>query len=145
MNSESPNYTDRKIALQRAALLWEDVWRRIQRPLMVIGVAIVVIASGMLDWFPKWFDLVVFGLVALAFLYSLKDLAKLKSASRLAKPRVRTYTYASTFGRTIGPLRLRCMLGARSDPLQTSTNRVQVTLLAWPALKRTDVSEGIPR
>jgi uncharacterized protein (TIGR02302 family) len=83
MNSEQPNHLDRKIALQRAALLWEDVWQRIQKPLLVVGVAIIVIASGVLDWFPKWFDLVALGLLTLAFLYSLKALFGLKSASRL--------------------------------------------------------------
>jgi uncharacterized protein (TIGR02302 family) len=82
MNSEQPNHLDRKIALQRAALSWEDVWQRIQKPLLVVGVAIIVIASGILDWFPKWFDLVALSLLTLAFLYSLKALIGLKSASR---------------------------------------------------------------
>lgn len=87
MNFESPNQLDRKITLQRAALLWEQIWHRLQKPLIIVGIAIAVIASGFLDWFPKWFDLVVLAVLAAALLYSLKDLANLKSASRLAAMR----------------------------------------------------------
>lgn len=87
MNSEQPNQLDRKIYLQRALLLWENLWLRIQKPLIVAGVSIAVIASGVLDWFPKWVDLVVLVLLAAAFLYSLKDLLGLKSASRLTAMR----------------------------------------------------------
>ena len=87
MNSESPNHLDQKITLQRAALLWEDLWQRIQMPLLLVGVAIIVIASGILDWFPKWVDLAALCLLALAFLFSLKAVLGLKSASRLSAMR----------------------------------------------------------
>ncbi len=87
MNSESPNQLERKITLQRAALLWEQLWNRIQKPLIVIGLAIIVLASGALDWFPKWLDLIVLGLLVASFLYSLKDLIHVKSASRRAAMR----------------------------------------------------------
>ena len=87
MNSESPRQLDTKITQQRAALLWEQLWNRIQKPLIVIGFAIIVLASGTLDWFPKWLDLIILGLLVAAFLYSLKDLVRLKPASRLTAMR----------------------------------------------------------
>ncbi len=87
MNSESPRQLDTKITQQRVALLWEQLWNRIQKPLIVIGFAIIVLASGTLDWFPKWLDLIILGLLVAAFLYSLKDLVRLKPASRLTAMR----------------------------------------------------------
>ncbi len=87
MNSESPRQLDSKITLQRAALLWENIWRGIQSPLIVIGVTAIVVASGVLDWFPKWFGVAVFVVLAAVFLYSLKNLHGLKFASRLAAMR----------------------------------------------------------
>ncbi len=87
MNFESPNQLDRKITLQRTALLWEQLWNCTQKPLIVIGFAIIILASGALDWFPEWFDLAVLSLMVAVFLYSLKDIAQLKTASRLAAMR----------------------------------------------------------
>jgi uncharacterized protein (TIGR02302 family) len=72
-----------KIALQRASLFWEDLWQALQQPLMVLGVAIILLASDSLSSVPKYMELAVLGVLALAFLYSLNDIVKLKSPQRL--------------------------------------------------------------
>jgi uncharacterized protein (TIGR02302 family) len=87
MNSEQNNQLDRKIDLQRGLLLWESLWHRVQKPLLVVGVTVGVVASGALDWFPKWVGLVSLGLLVVAFLYSLIDLLGLKFAGRLVAMR----------------------------------------------------------
>jgi uncharacterized protein (TIGR02302 family) len=70
---------NRKIGLQRAALFWEGVWQAIQKPFMVLGLAIIVIASGLIGVLPKFAQLCVLALLAGGLLYTLKDLFKLKS------------------------------------------------------------------
>jgi uncharacterized protein (TIGR02302 family) len=87
MNSGKNNQLDRKIDLQRGLLLWENLWHRIHKPLLVVGVTVAVVASGALDWFPKWVGLVSLCLLVVAFLYSLKDLLGLKFAGRFAAMR----------------------------------------------------------
>ena len=83
MSSKTPHHLDLKITLQRASLLWESHWNAVQLPLIVVGIAVVVLASGGLEWLPKWAQLVALVILGLAFLYSLKNLFKVKSASRL--------------------------------------------------------------
>ena len=83
MSSKTPHHLDLKITLQRASLLWESLWNAVQLPLIVVGIAVVVLASGGLEWLPKWAQLVALVILGLAFLYSLKNLFKVKSASRL--------------------------------------------------------------
>ena len=87
MSNQTPHHLDLKISLQRAGLLWESIWNAIQLPLIVIGVAVFVLASGALDWFPKWAQLIVLAILGLAFLYSLKNLLPIKAAGRLAAMR----------------------------------------------------------
>ena len=87
MSGQNSNHLDLKITLQRVSLLWESIWNAVQLPLIVIGVAVFVLASGALDWFPKWAQLIVLAILGLAFLYSLKNLLPIKAAGRLAAMR----------------------------------------------------------
>ena len=87
MNTEPPNHLDLKISFQRAVLLLEKIWHAVQGPLIVLGVTILVLASGALEWFPKWLQFCTLTILALAFLFSLKDLLAIKSASRLVAMR----------------------------------------------------------
>ena len=87
MSGQNSNHLDLKITLQRVGLLWESIWNAVQLPLIVIGVAVFVLASGALDWFPKWAQLIVLAILGLAFLYSLKNLLPIKAAGRLAAMR----------------------------------------------------------
>ena len=87
MSKQNSNYLDLKITLQRAGLLCESIWNAVQLPLIVIGVAVGVFASGALDWFPKWAQLVTTVILGLAFLYTLKNLLSIRAAGRLAAMR----------------------------------------------------------
>jgi uncharacterized protein (TIGR02302 family) len=78
---------NRKITLQKASLLWENVWAALQKPLLVLGFAIIIIASGILFLCPKYMQIAALALLALAFLISLKDVLKLKSPSHYAAMR----------------------------------------------------------
>lgn len=78
-----PTPLTRKITLQRAAMLWENLWVAVQQPALVIGVAIALSASGILGELPKWAQLLTLALLALGFLISLRCMAKLKSPSQL--------------------------------------------------------------
>ena len=87
MSNQTPHHLDLKIALQRSSLLWEGIWNAIQLPLIVIGIGVFVLASGTLDWIAQWVQLIAIVIWALTFLYSLKKLFRIKSASRLAAMR----------------------------------------------------------
>lgn len=87
MNTEPPNHLDLKISFQRAVLLLEKIWQALQRPLIAFGIAIFVLASGALEWLPKWLQICILAVLALGFLFSLKNLLGVKSASRLAAMR----------------------------------------------------------
>jgi uncharacterized protein (TIGR02302 family) len=74
---------NRKVDLQRAALFWEGLWQAVQKPLLVVGSAIILIASDILGELPKYAQLATLLIMSLAFLYSLRDLLKLKLPQRL--------------------------------------------------------------
>ncbi len=76
-----------KIGLQQAALFWERLWQAAQKPLLVLGVALIAVASGLLAILPHSVALAGLIVVAMAFIYALKDILKLKSPQRLAAMR----------------------------------------------------------
>jgi CspA family cold shock protein len=63
------------------------------------------------------------------------------SARCLAKTHLCAYVVSSTFGRTIGPYRLRCTPGARSDFSPNIDEGASDRAVARPPLKCTNVSE----
>jgi uncharacterized protein (TIGR02302 family) len=76
-----------KIRLQQAALFWEGLWDAAQKPLLVLGVALIVVASGLLAELPKYAALASLVILACAFIYTLKDFLTLKSPKRVAAMR----------------------------------------------------------
>ena len=125
MSNQTPNRLDLKISLQRAGLLWESIWNAIQLPLIVVGVAVFVLASGVLDWFPKWAQLIAVALLGMTFLYALKNLLKVKAASRLAAMR-RMEQYSDIQHRG---------LSGRSDDLVAESHDYETGLL-WEEHKQ---------
>jgi uncharacterized protein (TIGR02302 family) len=73
---------NRKIGQQRVALYWESLWHAVQRPLLAIGIAVIVLASDALSPLPKYAQLALLAILAAGFLYALKDLLPLKAPSR---------------------------------------------------------------
>ena len=87
MNSKAPPDLARKITLQRLAMLWEAIWHKIQKPLLVIGIAIAIFASNSIDDLPKWFQLSMIVILAAALIYSMKELLALRQTNTLAAMR----------------------------------------------------------
>ena len=82
----SPKF-DRKVTLQRLAMLWENVWHRLYWPLLAIGLATIVLSSGILQTFGPNVRIGILVVLALAFLVSLRDLLKLALPSELSAMR----------------------------------------------------------
>lgn len=73
----------KKIALQRAALVGEWLWRALQKPVLAAGIAYCVIASGLLELLPHVLQLACLAILIMAFVFTLKDLLKLKMPKRI--------------------------------------------------------------
>ncbi|MDE2444986.1 MAG: TIGR02302 family protein [Alphaproteobacteria bacterium] len=88
-----PSRLDLKIALQRTALLAEEVWNKGQKPLLAAGIAIALLASGVMEQLPSFVQLVILAILGLGFLFTLKDFFDLRSPSKLwAMRRMESYS-----------------------------------------------------
>lgn len=67
----------RKVTLQRLAMLWERLWQALYWPLIAAGIAVAVIASGLLPALPAWARIGALAILALVCLASLRDLFRL--------------------------------------------------------------------
>ncbi len=67
-----------KIRLQRLAMAWEKLWAALHWPIIVFGLAFIIIASGALTVLPPMFRIAGLGVLALACLASLIDLVRTK-------------------------------------------------------------------
>ncbi len=76
-----------KIRLQQAALFWERLWQTAQKPLLILGLAVIVVASGLLAELPQYLAPAVLIILGLGFIYTLKDIIKLRQPQRLAAMR----------------------------------------------------------
>jgi uncharacterized protein (TIGR02302 family) len=74
---------DRKVSWQRLFMSFENLWSVWFRPLMVLGVAGIVIASGVLTPLPIWFRLAVLAVLVLALLWTLLPLFNMPRIKRL--------------------------------------------------------------
>jgi uncharacterized protein (TIGR02302 family) len=83
MRHSRPPYLTLKIALQRALLLGEQIWNRGQRALIVEGLAVALLASGLVEQVPRWVSISLLAALGLAFVYTLKDFWGLRKPSRL--------------------------------------------------------------
>ena len=76
-----------KLKLQRLVLLLESLWPALQRPLMVIGLSLAILWSGILLHLPVGLPQVIAAGLAIIFLFSLKSLIKMAFPSRYAAAR----------------------------------------------------------
>ena len=81
-NQTRLNRLSRKIALQRLAMLWERLWTALHEPLLVAGMALALVASGLLAPLPFAVRAVLLGVLALGLLLSLRGLFRLVWPSR---------------------------------------------------------------
>ena len=78
--NEQTGFT-RKTTLQRAILFWEELWVALQLPLLVVGMAIILGASGLLLQLPKWLQISTLVVLAMGFIATLRPLTKIKTPS----------------------------------------------------------------
>lgn len=76
-----------KIRLQQAALFWEGLWHAAQKPLLVLAIALIVVASGLLSALPNYASAASLIILVLTFIYTLWDFLKLRSPHRLVAMR----------------------------------------------------------
>lgn len=76
MSIVTPPHLSRKVAVQRLGVLWERLWLALHWPLLVAGLAVAAIASGVLANLPLplALRLGLLGLFGLAFVVSLRGL-----------------------------------------------------------------------
>jgi uncharacterized protein (TIGR02302 family) len=73
----------RKVLAARLAIGFERLWNALHWPLVIIGLAAVLVIGGILPLLPVWPRLAVLAVVSLAFLYSLKDVLRIRWPGRL--------------------------------------------------------------
>ncbi len=78
---------DRLIGVQRLAMVWEDLWPAVQRPAMTVGIAVMVVASGVLQNMNAPGRIAALAGLALLFAISLRGLFGVALPSRLAAMR----------------------------------------------------------
>ena len=83
MSQITPSQLSRKVALQRLGVLWERLWLALHWPLIIAGLALAAIASGVLAGLPLTLRLALLGLLAVAFLASLRGLLRMVWPSRV--------------------------------------------------------------
>jgi uncharacterized protein (TIGR02302 family) len=88
MSDLAQHMIDRKITQQRLSLLWQDIWAASQLALCVLALSFAVIASGILQFLPKFAQIGVLGLLAVSFIYALGRFASVDMVSRFRAMRV---------------------------------------------------------
>ena len=78
---------DHKIGWQREALGFEGLWQALHGPLMVLGLALLLVLSGALLVLPQTLRLAGLALLVLLFIVSLKPLWQLRYPKRMAAMR----------------------------------------------------------
>lgn len=72
----------RKTAMARNAIGFERLWAALLWPIVLAAIAFALVLSGWLPLLPVWPRFAVMAIVTLVFLYSLKDLTRLRWPSR---------------------------------------------------------------
>ncbi len=72
-----PRHLSRKVTLQQLAMLWEGLWEALYGPLLVAGIAVAAIASGVLASLPFMVRAAAGALLLAGFLYSSRGLGRL--------------------------------------------------------------------
>lgn len=74
----------RKVTLAKISIYWERLLERLFPAMMITGVVLLCMLSGVLNLLPVWLKMTVFGAAGAGFLYSLKNLASLSWPSEEA-------------------------------------------------------------
>ncbi|NMD06694.1 MAG: TIGR02302 family protein [Phyllobacteriaceae bacterium] len=82
MKQITPSQLSRKVALQRLSVLWERLWTALHWPLIVLGIGLALIASGVLPALSSVLRFALLGLLALALIISLRGLFRMLWPSR---------------------------------------------------------------
>ena len=72
----------RKVRQARLAIGFERLWNALHWPLVIFGIAAALVIGGLLPLLPYWPRLAVLALVSLAFLWSLKDVVRIRWPGR---------------------------------------------------------------
>ena len=72
----------RKVIQARLAIGFERLWNALHWPLVIFGLAAALVIGGLLPLLPYWPRLAVLALVSLAFLWSLKDVVRIRWPGR---------------------------------------------------------------
>ena len=67
----------RKVSLAKAAIYWERLLERLFPAMMIAGIVLLCVLSGVLNLVPVWLKLTLFGAAGAGFAYSLKSLGSL--------------------------------------------------------------------
>jgi len=78
----TPAQLERKIRQASLALAFERVWAALHWPVVVVCAGLALLLSGSLDLLPPWLRLGVLGVLALALIWSLRSLLKLRWPGR---------------------------------------------------------------
>ncbi len=93
MSSDPATRLARKITLAKSAIWWENLLLRLFPAMMIAGLVLLVILSGLPVLVPVWLKLSCLGAAAIAFIYSLKRLGTLQWPSNdaaLARMEIRS-------------------------------------------------------
>jgi uncharacterized protein (TIGR02302 family) len=77
MNIDPAHILARKVSLAKAAIWWELLLERLFPAMMIVGLVLLTVLSGVLNLIPIWLKLTSLGGAGLAFLYSLTRLSSL--------------------------------------------------------------------
>ncbi len=67
----------RKVSLAKTAIYWERLLERLFPAMMIAGIVLLCVLSGVLNLVPVWLKLTLFGVAGAGFAYSLKSLGSL--------------------------------------------------------------------
>ena len=114
----------RRIAVQRGLMLWEELWPRLQRPLMALGLAYVVVGSGLLLGLPAALRLVMVVALLGLLIWALRDLRGLSLPTRPAAM-ARLERAAGLAHQPLQSLADQPAVGSADDPLWAEHRRRQ--------------------
>jgi hypothetical protein len=78
MTRDPQGLLDRKLALAKLALLWEALWREAFPALMIVGVVVLAVLTGVLALLPGMAKLAVLAAAGLGLAWSLRPLLSLR-------------------------------------------------------------------
>lgn len=74
----------RKVTLAKISIYWERLLERLFPAMMIAGLVLLCMLSGVLNLVPVWLKLTLFGAAGIGFIYSLKNLTGLSWPSEEA-------------------------------------------------------------